>query len=455
MDLLLSKLDKQELVDFIRKECSYDGYFRDRFLALGAGTLFKPDPQKYTERIEDLIRGYGDRRGYIEYSATYDFNRSVMQILEEAEKAMGNHQWEVAIAVLSGISDAGDDILDAGDDSSGELGGIVCECILMWHELCENPSLPEYLKSELFELVMTRFNKKLLKGWDWWWDWMQMAIDLADTPEKKNQIFKALDAINSEDDSYYVETAQKYKLELMSRCRSPEEQRKYMEENVGNPDFRKHLIQMAWDKGDYEGVLRLAKDGVKHDADLPGLLDDWHKWEYKVYRQIDDKDHSIQMARYFFFKGGRWAGKEFSMEAMYSELQTLVPNNEWDKYVETLISEALEKRDTDRLLYLYIQEQMWEKYMAYIRKNPTLEEIENAPDEVKGKFKEEIIRLYATGVRNFLDQARNLKSYRKGVYLLRKLINSYGGKAEADQIVIEQKAKKPRRPALINELSKL
>lgn len=153
---------------------------------------------------------------------------------------------------------------------------------------------------------------------------------------------------------------------------------------------------MSWDKGDYEEVLRLAKDGVNHDADLPGLIDEWHRWEYRVYCKINDKDHSIQLARYFFFNNGRRAEPEFSSETMCSTLKTLVGPNEWDKYVETLISEALEKRDTERLLIIFIQEKMWDKYMEYIRKNPSTQTIDEAPDEIKNRYKEEIIRLYAT-----------------------------------------------------------
>ncbi len=41
VEILLSKLDKGKLSDFIRKECINDSRFQDRFLALGAG-LFKP-----------------------------------------------------------------------------------------------------------------------------------------------------------------------------------------------------------------------------------------------------------------------------------------------------------------------------------------------------------------------------------------------------------------------------
>lgn len=458
VELLLSKLDKQQLADFIRKECANNGQLQDRFLALGAGTLFKPNPQTYTSRVEDLIEDYAGRHGYIEYRATFDFNRAVCRILDEAADAIENHQWEVAIAVLSGVAAAGDDILNSGDDSAGELGGIVDECFQMWRQLCEEESLPEDIKSEIFELALKRFNDKELKGWDWWWDWMEMAIGFADTQEKQSQIFKALDSIKPKGDDWSAkhdaQTAQKCKLELMSRCGTPEEQCKFMYANVTNPDFRKRLMQMAWDKGDYDEVLRLAKDGVNHDAEWAGLVSDWHKWEYKVYRKIEDKDNTLQLARYFFFREGRWGEKEYSMETMYSTLKTLIPASEWKDYVETLISESQRERDAFRLLYIYTQEKMWDNYMDYLRKSPSTYSIDEAPKEVKKLFKSEIIKIYTTAVKEFFRGAANRDSYREGVGLLRNLIK-YGGKAEADKIVLEQKSRTPRRPALIDELSKL
>ena len=92
--------------------------------------------------------------------------------------------------------------------------------------------------------------------------------------------------------------------------------------------------------------------------------------------------------------------------------------------------------------------------MEYLRKNPSTYNIDDSPKEVKKLFKNEIIKLYASAVRSFFQRASDRKSYRDGVDLLRNLIK-YGGKEEADQIVAEQKSRTPRRPALIDELSKL
>ena len=458
VEILLSKLDKRQLGDFIRKECINDGRFQDRFLALGAGTLFKPNPDNYTSRIEELIEDYAGRHGYIEYRATFDFNRAVTRILDEADEAMKNRQWDVAVAVLTGMAAAGDDILNSGDDSAGELGAIVSECFEKWHELCASESLPENIKDEIFELALTRFNEKNLKGWDWWWDWIEMSIRLADTSDKQNRIVETLDAIKTDGDEWSAkhdaQTAQKYKLEIMSKQGSPKEQRKFMYDNVGNPDFRKKLLQMAWDEANYDEVLRLAKEGVTHDTEWVGLVSEWHKWEYQVYCHIGDKDNTLRLARHFFFNGGRWGDREFSIENMYLKIKTLVPLSQWSDYAETLISESVSKRDNGRLLFIYTQEKMWERFMEYLRKNPSAYNIDDSPKEVKDLYRNEIIRLYSTSVRKFFQHASDRNSYREGVGLLRNLIK-YGGKIEADKIIIEQKSRTPRRPALIDELSKL
>lgn len=458
VEILLSKLDKRQLGDFIRKECINDGRFQDRFLALGAGTLFKPNPDNYTSRIEELIEDYAGRHGYIEYRATFDFNRAVTRILDEADEAMKNRQWDVAVAVLTGMAAAGDDILNSGDDSAGELGAIVSECFEKWHELCASESLPENIKDEIFELALTRFNEKNLKGWDWWWDWIEMSIRLADTSDKQNRIVETLDAIKTDGDEWSArhdaQTAQKYKLEIMSKQGSPKEQRKFMYDNVGNPDFRKKLLQMAWDEANYDEVLHLAKEGVTHDTEWVGLVSEWHKWEYQVYCHIGDKDNTLRLARHFFFNGGRWGDREFSIENMYLKIKTLVPLSQWSDYAETLISESVSKRDNGRLLFIYTQEKMWERFMEYLRKNPSAYNIDDSPKEVKDLYRNEIIRLYSTSVRKFFQHASDRNSYREGVGLLRNLIK-YGGKTEADKIIIEQKSRTPRRPALIDELSKL
>ena len=459
IERLMSELDKEQLCEFIKEECLNDRQFQQRFLALGAGSVFTPKYTDYQSRIKDIIESFEGKYGYVEYHETFELNRAVCKILDEADVAMDNHRWEVAIAILEGAATVGEDILNCGDDSAGELGCIVDECFEKWHRLCNEELLPQEIKSEIFDLAIKYFTRDCLKGFDWWWDWIQMAISLADTSDKQERIITVLDAIiNTKGDEWSVEyntqTAQRYKLEIMSKSSTPEEQCKFMYENVGNPDFRRKLLQMAWDKGDYDEVLRLAEEGVGHYSNSLGFVKEWRKWELKCYRHKNDKANILKLSRYFFFEGGRFGEKEYSMETMYALMKSIVSNEEWGDFVGDLIKEASKKNNEVRVLFIYTQEKMWERYLEYLRNAPSFYNLDDAPREVWGLYKDELIRLYSSCIRHFFQHASNRNSYCEGVSQLRKLIK-YGGKVEADEIVVEQRNRTPRRPALINELSKL
>ena len=240
----------------------------------------------------------------------------------------------------------------------------------------------------------------------------------------------------------------------MSRRGTPEDQFKFMYENVGNPDFRRRLLQIAWDKGDYKEVLRLAVDGVTHDSDYAGLVNDWRKWELKVYRQTQDYDGSLRLYQYFFFNGGGFGEVAYSMENMYSKMKSIVPEEDWKEFVVTLLKEAAGSQEYFRMLFIYSQEKMWDRYMDYLRKSSVVYELDDAPEEIWKLYKDELIQLYAACVKSFFKRASSRNAYCEGVSLLHKLIN-YGGRTEVDSIIKEQKNRTPRRPALIDELSKL
>ena len=459
IELLLSELDKQQLCDFIRVECANDRHFQQRFLSLGTGFLTSPKFSDYHARIMDMIEEFGDRHGFVEYSKTFRLNRAICQIIDEADIAIQNYQWDVAQTILDCIATSGEEILYCGDDSAGELGDILHYCFQKWHELSSDELLPEGKKSELFELSLTHFAEGCLKEFDWWWDWIQMAIQLADDEEMQGRIIQELDkVINIKGDewgiNYNRQVAQRHKLEIMSKRGTPEEQFKFMYENVSNPDFRRRLLQMAWDRGDYKEVLRLAVDGATHDSNYAGLVNDWHKWELKVYLQTHDHAGSLRLYQYFFFNGGRFGEEAYSMENIYGQMKSIVSEDEWNDFVETLIKDAVSSRSYFRMLFIYSQEKMWDRYMDYLRKSPVIHELDDAPEEVWELYKDELIQLYTACVKSFFQRASSRNAYCEGVTMLRRLIN-YGGRTEVGKIINEQKARMPRRPALIDELSKL
>lgn len=465
---LLDALDKRQLMDFIRRECADDIGVRTRFLSLGKAEKYRPAPSVYSSRIEQLINLYGDRYGYIHYDKTFEFSSEVERIISEAEEAIDSGRPEVAFAVLVGVSDAAEDILDCGDDSYGNLGRLVEDCFKGWRNLAAQPDLPVRIKADIFDLALNKFRSGDLKGWDWHWSWMDLAISSADTTETQNIVLKEIDSMldgfaktDSENSSRYeYNTARSYKLELMTKSCSNEQMREYLYKNKDYSDFRKRLLQMAWEEGKDDEVLELAKDGLKNDKEYAGLMMDWKGWEFKVYKKRGDVPNILSLARFFFFNSKGWRD-EYPQEEMYSLMKSLVPEEEWREYVSGLIEEAKSYSDSkhlcednSKLLYIYDQEAYWKEYMQYIRMHQSVYLIDSAPKILRETYKAELLTIYEGCIRKFFLDASGRSSYERGADLLRNLIN-YGGEASAKTIIEEQISRKPRRPALISILSNI
>lgn len=88
IEQLLSKLNKEQLCNFIREEYYSDNQFQQCFLALGAGTIFHPKSIDYKYRVISIIENFEGRDGYVKYEDTFALSHSVYKILDEAEKAI-------------------------------------------------------------------------------------------------------------------------------------------------------------------------------------------------------------------------------------------------------------------------------------------------------------------------------------------------------------------------------
>ena len=133
-------------------------------------------------------------------------------------------------------------------------------------------------------------------------------------------------------------------------------------------------------------------------------------------------------------------------------MKETVDDSAWPHWRDALIKDA--KKSQYQLLYIFTQERLWTDYLNYLKSNPTQYLLEEAPAEVRNVNKEEFILLYVRCIERHFKVASDRNSYRDGAVMLKKLIG-FGGREEAQRIIEQQKGRTPRRPALIDELSKI
>lgn len=455
VDAVLAGVDRKVIDEFLRCECRRDAGFKGRFLALGVGKAIVPSPEDYSSRVYELIDDYSSRYGYINYHNSFDFNLEMMDVLSEVEYAIGKEQWDVAVAALIGISSCFDDIENAGDDSGGELSSIVDEGFELLKRVSSQPQLPHDLAARVYDLAMSHFEGRSFYGYDMRLEWMDIAIALADDAGRQQKVLAVLRSMEGVVPDYYADRIRVYIMRAMEKSAAPEEVLRYMYDNVAIPGIRARLIEKLYDAKDYAEALRLANEGEAREANSMNGGIEWRRWILKVYRAMGDKENALRIAWRMFSDGfGSRFDEELSDEMLYELMKSLVGESQWRGYIESQLDRDSDRMNGSARLFVYTQEKMWDRYFDYLRKCPSTLGLDEAPDEVKDLFKPEFIELYAKCVRDYFALAKGRDSYLFGAEMLKRLIG-YGGEQQARAVIAEQVARRPRRPALIEELSKL
>lgn len=84
---------------------------------------------------------------------------------------------------------------------------------------------------------------------------------------------------------------------------------------------------------------------------------------------------------------------------MYSLIKSNVSKEDWTKWRDSLIEEAIDKQNRNILTYIFTQEEMWDRYINYIKKNPDQYLLEDTPKAVRNLYQDEFIKLYGNCAR--------------------------------------------------------
>ena len=164
------------------------------------GTACNHDREKYASRVMRLFDKYADIHGFIHGEQTFGFSSEVGKIVSEADAAVDSGKSDVAFDALTGITDVSGYIIVLCEDSYGYIGKVFEDCFKLWRKLASRHDLPEDVKTEVFDFAMDRFRHKHLKNKGMHWEWMSIAVKLADTPDRlilaKREIASSLEELS-------------------------------------------------------------------------------------------------------------------------------------------------------------------------------------------------------------------------------------------------------------------
>ncbi len=446
VDEILETISHNELKQFIREQVKKNPSFRNTFLSSFAHQNTNDSKELYAKQIKSILNKEAGREGFIYWNQTGKIDRATNELLITAKKQLENKNYKSAIHVCCAVMEELTAALQFSDDSNGYIGGNIERA---YNLLCTiaGESVPEEIRSLLFEYCLSAFEKQTYDGWDWHLGMLNLASLILKDDEEAQKIITCLDTLH--DSKYEIEHAQEIKLTVIRKTKGEEEADKFIEQNLSNPGLRHEAIAKALKNKNYEKAISISKDGIKHDEkSKPGLVKQWYDWLLKIAQAQNDTEKIIEYSRYLFIDN-------FRNEQDYYQLMKInVQQKKWNEFVEGLIKDISSKKrwlDEALIAKIYIEEKWFERLLKLITEKPTLQKIEEYEKYLSTDYSTELADLYEQSILEYMQINTGRGHYQTACKYLRRM-KKLGAREKVDSIINFFKKEYPQRKALMEEL---
>ncbi|HAF17795.1 MAG TPA: hypothetical protein DCG84_05615 [Peptococcaceae bacterium] len=449
---ILSERTKDELVEFLLDIASEYEEIKQRIeLMFDEGN----DEDEIRNSIE-LIRAYinknSDCDGFVNYDNTFDAVDGAYLVLEQArtalEKNKSLHALDLTLCVLHEMVD----LLHYADDSGGVIGGVIEESLDFICEIAIDEELSSADKENIFNKLLEEASDRRYEGWtSWRLALLGSCAELVETPILGNKLEKHLDSMLKNKrkspwgSNYFEERVNLIRYHMIKNIDGHKKAQEFLEQNLHYSDFREMAIESALKKKDYDAVIMLALDGEEMDKDKGGLVRQWKKYRYKAYKLSGKLDEQRKIAVELILDG--------SFE-YYQELKSTYDSKEWLSVYPRIICLLEEQKRINKDVYtrILIEEGEKQKLLEYVKGNPPA--VDDFYTYLLPEFKEEVYTLFVQYIEQETLLAHKRSHYRRVCALIRKL-KKLGGKQQALDIKQKLCNENKRRPAFLDELSRV
>jgi len=402
--------------------------------------------EAYHQLVRDSLRVGQGRHGYLDYRGAVKAADGVYIVLSRAKTYVSQGQPALAIAVYQAVIEEVVPAVAQADDSAGALSGCVSTALYDLQDLAGQ--LAPAARAELFDYCLSEAPKERYAGWDWRWDLVSIAAEMATTERQRTALFTALDQIAAgRADSgwlagYDQQRAAEIKLSFIRGHEGEEAALAFLEEHVQHESLRMALARMHLERGDLATARQVCQEWLDHpDPHKPGLRKDFLAILLDIAEVSGDRPEQIRLAETLFLETGR--------VEYYQLLKELIGPAEWLAYRPDFLRRASATRWVD-MAELYLAEEMWDELLAYVQDRPKA-----APhyDEQLGqRYPEELGAIYERLALHTLASRVNRSGYQEACAYLRRM-QALGQGERVAELIAHWREQYKRRPALMEELN--
>lgn len=446
---VLNSLSKEELIRIILQAADQDEMFKNGLLVKYAQGDYSGQLQLSKKLMDSIVNRYVGRDGFIPYRETHSFAMDMLALLEGTAGAKNSIlALEIALLVLQ----EGVEAFQYADDSDGNIGMLVAESLDKVDDLASSlDGEDSSLQERFFDRLLTLSDSEIFEEWeDYKIELLRICVGLAGTEQLREQLKEKIErqievCTHKKYGGYTVEALLKLLLQLIRSYGSEEEVDNFVKDHLQYTFFRQSAIEASMECGDYHHVLELAQEGERQDQQLPGLVTQWKKARYEAYKRLSLKNEQQLLARELLM-GGDYA--------YYKDLELLAGEGKKELYHGILaeLKNGTGWKAQGVYLKLIADKDDLEEMMAYLRTTPSA--VEEYAARLSPNYPEEIERIYRGTIYAAAESSSNRQAYQRVCGMLTRYQTVFG-KPSRDEIILQLKDQYTRRPAFLDELSRV
>lgn len=446
---VLNKLPKEELIRIIMEIVPKNDTLEESLILRYSDGNNEQELKQVAKLIRRIVNKYAGRGGFIEYGEISDYVGEMVGILE---KARNTEDSLLALEIIFQVLHEAMEAFQYADDSDGEIGGLVSECFEVMEDLVlSEKSSDSSITQKLFNRLLEDSNDHSYDDWqEYTIDILRLCAEVADTEALRVLLRERVMVYLNKSDTdgfstYYAGTLLQILHRLIVLYGTDAEALHFEEENSEHASFRELLIERAKKENNFEKVIALAIDGEKQDDYYAGRKPKWKEIRYDAYKKLSLKAEQAQLAKEMLFDG------HFEY---YQELKDLNTGDEKEFYDELKAKLKKDTRWQAKNMYVNLieQEEDTDEIMAYVRENP--QSIVKYAELLKDNYADEVVALYNNRIKAAAQFSTKRSAYQDVCSLIRRYKN-IAGQDNAAELVYELRVLYKRRPAFVDELSKI
>lgn len=447
---VLNNLSKEELINIIVDISQKDKTLRNNLIVTYLQNEDMLELGQYKRLIQSIVNKHVGRGGFIAYGEVYDFTSEMEGLLQRVEDEVDDPVYALGLAFL--LLEESIQAFQYADDSDGEIGCLVTEVIEMIRRIVEAIDRSDVsLIETAFHKLLDLSENKMFQGWDdFQIDVLTICTEFADVEVFRNELRMKLEQLisrSSRDEygKYRTESMLNILFEMIEQYGTEKEAGQFMKDNLRFPSFREAFIDKHIKEKNYSKVIELALEGEEQDKQYAGLVLRWKKIRYIAYKELSMKEEQEKLARELLFSG------DFEY---YKELKELAVGDQdiFYQYLKQELKTSKGWQGKNMYLKLIVEENDLNEIMEFVRENPG--EIETYAHMLVGRFEHGVIKVYRQHIQLAASSSSGRSEYQKVCKILKRY-ERIAGKQSTEEIIRELSVAYKRRPAFIDELSRV